>query len=312
MMMKQSFLQKMWRTLPILIASLALAGTAGADLKIVTTIPDLADFAGRIGRDKVSVSSLARGPEDPHNVMMRPSMISSLRAADLFVVLGFDLEHAYAPALVRESRNRAIQPGARGYLDCSLSVTPLEVPTSLSRSEGDIHPRGNPHYNLDPLRMKRAAEAMARKMGELDPPNAAFYTQNAATLGAELEKRTAEWKRRIGTRRFVAYHPVWAYFAERFGVEPVATIQPKPGIEPGPRYVDALIARMKGEGIGLIVKESYFGDRLPQQIARSTGARVVTVAVQVHATRAAPDYFAMIDQIVAAFDQNGKPGKQGE
>lgn len=302
-MILKDYFTPLGKGLALLVLGAMLAVPARAELNIVTSIPDLADFAGRIGGDKVRVASLANGPEDPHHVMMRPSMISRLRAADLFVVLGFDLEHAYAPALVRESRNRAIQPGMPGYLDCSLAVTPLEVPTSLSRSEGDVHPRGNPHYNLDPLRMKKAAEAMARKMGELDPPNAAFYTANANALGGELERRTVEWKRRIGVRRFVAYHPVWAYFADRFGVGMAATIQPKPGIEPGPKYVEALIARMKGEGLDLIVHESYFGDRLPQQIARATGARVVTVAVQVRATKAAPDYFAMIDQLVAAFEK---------
>lgn len=295
-----------FKTFAPLAALLLLAFAAAAQaapIKVVTTLPDLADFANRIGGDKVEVTAMASGVEDPHNVLMRPSMVSKLAQADLFIVLGFDLEHAYAPALLIESRNRKIQVGTPGYLDCSRAVSPREVPKSLDRSEGDVHPQGNPHYNTDPQRMKIVAGEIADSLAAIDPANGPLYQANARKLQAQLDVKIAGWKRKLAGKdiRFVSYHPVWVYFAERFGVQPVGTIQPKPGIEPGPRYVQELIARMKAEKVGLIVKESYYSDRLPKQIAAATGARVVSVPIQVHGTREATDYFAFIDAVVNAF-----------
>lgn len=291
--------------LSAIIAFATLATASASALKVVTTIPDLADFATRIGGEKVVVTALASGVEDPHNILLRPSMVSKLREADLFIVLGFDLEHAYAPALLAESRNRKIQPGTGGYLDCSRAISPRDVPKSLNRSEGDIHPLGNPHYNTDPLRMKIVAGEIAKSLSALDPASAPLFQANARKLAEQLDAKIVEWKAKLTDTRFISYHPVWVYFAERFGVQPAGTIQPKPGIEPGPRYVEELIARMKAEKIQLIVKESFYSDRLPKQIAAATGARLVSVPIQVHGTKEATDYFTFMDAVVNAFA--GKP-----
>lgn len=287
------------------LTALLTAAAHAAPLKVVVTIPDLADFTTRIGGDKVQVYAMASGVEDPHNILMRPSMVTKLAQADLFIVLGLDLEHAYAPALLAESRNQKIQLGTRGYLDCSHGISVREVPKSLDRSEGDVHPHGNPHYNTDPGRMRIVAGEIAERLAELDPSDAAFFQANAKVLQAQLDAKIAEWKQKLAgkTIRFISYHPVWPYFAERFGVLPVGTIQPKPGIEPGPRYVDDLIARMKAGNVRLIVKESFYSDRLPKQIAAETGARLVSIPIQVHATKEASDYFAFMDAVVNAFAQ---------
>jgi zinc/manganese transport system substrate-binding protein len=289
----------------VLFAALAaIASSASATpLKIVTTLPDLADLTQKVAGGKADVTAMASGMEDPHNVLMKPSMISKLQQADLLVVIGLDLEHAYAPALLLESRNQKIQLGKSGYLDCSKAISVREVPKSLDRSEGDVHPFGNPHYNLDPLRMKQATLAIAQRMAELDPANGAFFQANAKKVAADLDVHIAQWKAKLAGKniKFISYHPDFAYFAERFGVQHVGTIQPKPGIEPGPRYVDELIARMKQEGVKLIVKESFYSDRLPNQIAKATGAKVVSAPIMVHGTPAAKDYISFVDTLVNTF-----------
>src|SRR5204862_1907281 len=127
----------------------------------------------KVGGSSAEVYTMASGLEDPHNVLMKPSMISKLQQADLFIVMGLDLEHAYAPALLNESRNQKIQLGQLGYLDCSKGIAVREVPKSLDRAEGEQHPHGNPHYNLDPGRMKIAAVEIADRMAQLDPANGA-------------------------------------------------------------------------------------------------------------------------------------------
>jgi zinc/manganese transport system substrate-binding protein len=246
---------------------------------------------------------MSSGVEDPHNVLMRPSMVTKLAQADLFVLMGLDLEHAYAPALLMESRNQKIQLGARGYLDCSKGISVREVPKSLDRSEGDVHPMGNPHYNTDPVRMKIVAKEIADRLSQLDPADSAMFQKNAADLQVKLDTKIAEWKAKLAGKdiHFISYHPVWPYFAERFGVHPDGTIQPKPGIEPGPRYIDELISKMKAGNIHLIIKESFYSDRLPKQIAAATGARVESVPILVHGTKDAQDYISMMDHIVNAF-----------
>ena len=293
----------MKKLLTLAMLALFAAIAHAAPLKVVATIPDLGDIAKTVGGGTVEVYTMASGLEDPHNVLMKPSMISKLQQADLFIVMGLDMEHAYAPALLAESRNQKIQLGKLGYLDCAKGISVRDVPKSLDRAEGEQHPIGNPHYNLDPGRMKIVAAEIADRMGQLDPANAGTYTANAKAFGAQLEAKFAGWRVKLAGKniKFVSYHPDMVYFAERFGLTHVATIQPKPGVEPGPRYIEELIARMKQENVTLIAKESFYSDRLPSQIAKATGARVISVPIMVHGTKSAADYISFIDTLVNAF-----------
>jgi ABC-type Zn uptake system ZnuABC Zn-binding protein ZnuA len=288
------------RILTVILCGLAAIAQA-APLKVVATVPDLADLTRKVGGDQVDVFSMASGREDPHNVPMRPSSITKLQQADLFIELGLDLEHAYAPALLAESHNQRIQRGQAGFLDLSGGVRPLEVPTSLDRSLGELHAQGNPHYNTDPVYGQMMVQVIANKLAELAPANAAQFKANAAAYNKELGAKIAEWRTKIpkGTK-FVSYHPDLIYFAQRFGLEQIGTIQPKPGIEPGPRYIDDLAAKMKSEGVKLILKESFYSDRVPNELAKRTGAKVVSVPILVNGMPAAKDYISMIDTIVNA------------
>lgn len=288
------------KTLLLLFASCAFVHAA--PLKVVTTVPDIADITRKVGGDQVDVFAIASGREDPHNVPMRPSAITRLQQADLFIVMGLELEHSYAPAMLAESRNQKIQRGRPGFLDLSGGVRPLELPKSLDRSEGDVHPNGNPHYNLDPVYGQMMAKVIAARLGELVPGSAAKFTANAAAFNAQLGGKIAQWRAQLGKgTKFVSYHPDLIYFAARFGLQQVGTIQPKPGIEPGPRAIDELVARMQSEGCKLIVKESFYSDRLPNELAKRTGAKVVSVPILVNGTSAAGDYLGLIDAVVNAF-----------
>ena len=282
-----------------LIAQIALAS---GRLQVVASNRDMADFASQVGGALVDVTSLANGLEDLHNVLMKPSMITRLAKADLFIAQGLDLEHAYAPALLAESRNPKIQWGKPGYLDASAGIPVLDVPASLDRSEGDQHAQGNPHYNLDPERCKIAVRNIAKKLAELDPAHAADYAANADRYAGVLDAKLAEWRAKLAGKqiKFITYHPDFAYFADRFGVDYAGTIQPKPGIEPGPRSVESLIQKMKDQDVKLILKESFFSDRFPREIADRTGARLVSVPVQTGALPGATNYVAMVGMIVDA------------
>jgi zinc/manganese transport system substrate-binding protein len=277
----------------------------GAPLNIVVTIPDLADITRQVGGDQVDVFCIASGREDPHNVPLKPSAITRLAKADLFIQLGLGLEHAYAPALVKESRNQKIQPGTDGFLDLSGGVKPLDVPASVDRKGGDVHPNGNPHYNTDPVYGQMIARGIASKLGQIRPESKALFKANAEKYAAMLQSKLAGWKAKLAGKniKFVCYHPDLSYFAARFGLTQVGTIQPKPGVEPGPKDIEALAAKMKQQDVKLIVKESFYSDRIPNELAKMAGAKVVNIPIMVNATPEAKDYVAMIDTLVNAFSK---------
>ncbi len=276
-----------------------------APLNVVVTLPDLADIARKVGGDQVEVYCIASGREDPHNVPLKPSAITKLAKADLYIQLGLGLEHAYAPALVKESRNQKIQQDGHGFLDLSGGVKPLNVPTSVDRKGGDVHPNGNPHYNTDPVYGQMIARGIAAKLGQLRPESAAMFKANGDQFASMLQGRIGGWKSKLAGKgiKFVSYHPDMIYFAARFGLTQVGTIQPKPGIEPGPRDIQALAAAMQQQGVKLIVKESFYSDRIPNELAKITGAKVVNVPIMVNGVPAAKDYVSLIDTLVNAFAQ---------
>ncbi len=166
-----------------------------------------------------------------------------------------------------------------------------------------MHPNGNPHYNTDPVYGQAMVSRIAEKLSELSPANAGQFKANAAAYNAQLGAKIAQWRAKIGGKgiKFVSYHPDLIYFAARFGLNQIGTIQPKPGIEPGPRYIDELAARMQSQGVKLIAKESFYSDRVPNELAKRTGASVISVPIMVNGTKDAGDYISMIDAIVNAF-----------
>lgn len=276
---------------------------SAAPLKIVTSVPDLADFARRVGGNSVEVLSLASGKENPHAVPLRPSYIAKIRSADLFIQMGLDMEHAYAPALLAEARNLKLQPGKEGFLDLGEDVQAIGVPVVFDRADGDVHSKGNPHYNLDPVQAQRMVRAIGVRLAALRPAEAVQFRANADLYVKEIEERLGSWKARLSGKsvRFISYHPDFAYFAQRFGVRQEGTIEPKPGIEPGPAHIEALVRNMQSRKVGLIVKESFYSDRVPLELARRTGAVVVSVPIFVGATPEARDYLSMMDALVSGF-----------
>jgi len=246
-------------------------------IRVVTTIPDLADITKQIGKELVEVESLTRGVEFMHAVPVKPSFVPKLNRANILVAMGLDLEISWLPALLEPASNAKILPGQSGHIDCSTGITVLEVPKSIDRAEGDVHPKGNPHYNLDPLNGKVIARNIADGLGRNYPQHKAIFEKNLAAYLSELDKAIARWQTLAaplkGTK-FVAYHSDWAYFANRFGLQQVGSIEVKPGIEPTPNHLIGLAQKMQQEKIPLIIYGPQ-SDRYPKQLAGQSGAVVV-------------------------------------
>jgi zinc/manganese transport system substrate-binding protein len=279
---------------------LLLASLTGADakLRVVATIPDLADMARNIGGDLLEIKSLATGVEDIHAVPMKPSFAILLNRADVLLLVGLEVEHAFLPALLDAARNPKILPSAPGYIDCSIYVTPLEVPKSIDRALGDVHPMGNPHINLDPVAGKAMARAMADGLVRNAPEHEATFKKNLAAYLTTLDAAIARWQREAMPLRgvkFISYHPDLIYFAQRFGMEPAGTIEIRPGVDPTPSHIVALEERMQREGVKLVVRERHYPAGLAETVARRTGAKLIELPVMVGGVPEAKDYVSFID-----------------
>jgi zinc/manganese transport system substrate-binding protein len=287
------------RSFAFLFLLLLAPAIASAQLKVVATTEDLGSIATEIGGDKVSVTSLAKGYQDPHFVDPKPSFILAVSRADLLIVVGRELEAGWLPPLLTSSRNSKIQPGSKGYLDASSTVKILEIPAGqITRAMGDVHPFGNPHYWLEPGNGRRMAQAIRDKLSELSPNDKAVFAQRYTDFDQRLAAAEKRWDTAMapykGTK-IVTYHRSWPNFMERFGLEVIGYVEPKPGIPPSPAHTIELIAEMKRQNAKLIVVEPYFDLKTPQAVANQTGGKVLVLAPSVGGAKEASDYIKLFD-----------------
>lgn len=323
-------------------------------LRIVTSLPDYAWAAREIGGDLVRVDAIAKGNQDAHFVRPRPSYSLLLRDADLFVTTGLDLE-LWVPTLLDAAGNRAVLEGGAGYVAAWPGIELLQIPTTLSRSEGDVHIYGNPHIHTEPLNMILIARNILAGLERVDPANSETYRQRELALedrlhrrlfgdelvdllggetlarlarsgrlhdfleskeypagsGRTLADRIGGWLRTAAPlrgRKIIGYHKNWIYFGNRFGLDFVGYIEPKPGIPPTPRHVETMIDLIRNQGIRVILSANYFDPVKPQSIADRTGARLVVVPLSTTGEPGVDSYENLIDtwisRLVAAFQES--------
>jgi len=272
-----------------------------AKIRIVATLTDLADLARNIGDDLVEVHSLATGVEDTHGVPMKPSFVPMMNQADLLLLVGFECEHAFLPGLLEASKNPRIQRDRAGYIDCSKGIIPRDVPKSTEHYAGDVHPYGNPHYMLDPVLAKTAIQNIYNALVEFAPQYQGEFTRNRDAYLAKLNAKIAEWEKEVKPLKgvkFVSYHEHWPYFADRFGLDYFGTIELRPGIDPTPRHIEELIAKMKVEHVPIVVREPQFPERVPKRIAEQTGATLITLPIMPGGVPNTETYIKMMNYII--------------
>jgi ABC-type Zn uptake system ZnuABC Zn-binding protein ZnuA len=288
--------------LPVLLAALVGPSSAlAADTRsnVITTTEDLASIAREVGGDRISVESIARGYQDPHFVEAKPSFVLKLQKADLLIVVGRELEIGWLPPLIQQSRNAKIQPAAGGYLDASQGVRILDIPTGpVTRAMGDVHPLGNPHYWLDPENARVIARSIADKLGQLQPGDRTYFEQRLSAFGARLTDALKRWAAQMAPykgAKVVTYHRSFPNFAERFGLDIIGYVEPRPGIPPSPGHTFELIQEMKRQNVKLILVEPYFDLKTPESVARAVGGKVLTVPPSVGGVKEATDVIALFD-----------------
>jgi zinc/manganese transport system substrate-binding protein len=273
---------------------------AFAKIKIVATLGDLAAVAEEVGGEHVEVELLASPQEDPHFVDAKPSFVSEVARADLLVVNGMSLETGWLPTLVKNSRNSAVQEGAKGYFDASAHIERKGVPHGeVSRSQGDVHPEGNPHYTVAPRQMARVALALSKRLGELDSEHADAYRKQARSFAKKALKAAKIWEKKFAAipkkcRKVVVYHEAWNYLTDWLALEVVMPIEPKPGVPPNPRHVAKVFKKMKSGDIPAIIQMEYYPNSNTKLIAKRSDASLVRVDGQ---TREDQDYTSRVDKL---------------
>ncbi len=287
------------KSISFIALMLGLSGIAHAGvIRVVTTTTDLKSITELVGGNKVSVSSIATGYQNPHFVDPKPSYIIGLTNANLFVTVGLDLETGWSPQLLSSSRNPKIQKGSPGYVDASEGVGLLQVPNSLNRGEGDIHIYGNPHYWLDPLNGKVIARNIADGLERVDPSNKTFYEANLQAFFRKINDKLVEWQTKMAPykgSKIIAYHNEWCYFEKRFGLEIVDFMEPKPGIPPSPSQLVKVIKEVAANHIKVIISSPYFTTSSSDVVAKQTGVKELTLATSVNAFDGVNNYFDLFD-----------------
>jgi ABC-type Zn uptake system ZnuABC Zn-binding protein ZnuA len=280
------------------------ATPALADLKVATSLTDLASVAQFVGGKHVTAQSLCRGYEDPHFVPAKPSLMKAIQHADVFVSTGLELDGGWLPLVLPGSRNPKIQPGTGGFVDASQGVQVLEKPVgTVSRAEGDIHPLGNPHYYLDPKALEVVADHLAEVFSRLDPANATDYAANAKAFDERMDASLEKWEKELAPYKgaaIVPYHKNFIYFIDRFGLKEFGDVEPKPGIPPTPRHIAELAEAMKQSGVKVVVYGPYYKADASNEVAKRAGGVAVEVATEVGGLPGTDDVFSKFDTLVAS------------
>jgi len=284
-----------------LVLGLLAAGAAQADLRVFACEPEWAALAEELGGEHVEATSAITGQQDVHYIQARPSLISGVRRADLVVCTGADLEVGWLPLLLRQGGNPGVQPGRPGYFEAAAFVDMKEVPQKLDRAEGDIHPYGNPHIQLDPHNIARVADALAARLAEVDAENADDYARRHGDFATRWEAAIARWEERaapLAGKRIVTHHRSWVYLNDWLGLVELGNLESKPGIPPSAAHLATLLDTLEDQDLMAIVHSAYQSPRASEWLAGRTGAPVIVLPHTVGSVAGADDLFAMFEALV--------------
>ena len=290
-------------TLPLLaLAAMLAMAPAHAALKILATTPEWASLSKEIGGDKVDVYAATSAFQDVHRVEAKPSLVARARSADLVVATGAQLEIGWLPVLLQESGNARIQPGGAGYFEATSALRLLEVPTSVDRSLGDIHPQGNPHAQLDPHNIALVAKALTAKLTLTDAANAAYYTARGADFQTRWQAAIVKWEAAAASLKgvpVIVIHRDQVYLCHWLGLVELAAIEPKPGVPPTAGYLAQLVVTLNATPAKMILRNAYNDSKAADWLSERVHFPVVTLPYTVGGTPDAKDLFGLFDDTVS-------------
>jgi zinc/manganese transport system substrate-binding protein len=296
----------MRRIIVFLTLILALQISKAGQINVVATYGYIADIVQRIGNGHVEVASLARGDYNPHVIIPKPSYIAKMRRADLLIINGGQLEIGWLPPILNQANNGNVQPGERGFLDLSTHVHLIDVPSSVSRELGDVHPEGNPHFYLDPKNIPIIAQAIAVKLSEIDPDHSADYRANNTEFAKIWEQKMKEWNEKMKSLKgvkVIEYHKVFDYFLHSFEFVIAGTIEPMPGIPPTTKHIGEVEKLIEREKVKYIFQDVYNPQDASQYLSKRLGVKMVILPHDVGAVKEADNIVSLFDELTRRITQ---------
>ena len=288
---------------PLALSLMALLSQpALAALNVLACEPEWGALAQEIAGDKATVHSATTALQDPHRIEARPSLIARARNADLIVCTGSEMEAGWMPLLLAQSGNARIQPGTPGFLETAPLVPRLDIPKVLDRSQGDIHPGGNPHIHLDPRNVAKVAEVLRDRLIQIDPANAGTYNARSSAFLARWRDATGRWEARAAPLRgltLVVHHKNLSYLNAWLGLREVGSLEPKPGIPPTTAHLAELVARMQTAPAKAIVYAAYNNPQAAEFLSERTKIPAVMLPFTVGGSDGAKDLFGLFDDTLA-------------
>jgi len=290
-----------------LLAALTLQ--AQAALNVVACEPEWAALARELGGDKVNATSATTALQDPHRIEARPSLIARMRNADLLVCTGMELEVGWLPVLVQQSGNARLAPGAPAHFEAGRYITPIELPTRLDRADGDVHAGGNPHIQQDPRNIAKVAVALAARLAQIDPANAATYQARLADFQGRWSAAVQKWEQQARPLKgvaVVAHHKNMGYLWGWLGLREVATLEPKPGVEPSVGHLTELKSQQTRQPAKMVVRAAYEDPRASKWLSDEAHIPAVALPFTVGGNDKALDLFGLFDSTVALLLEGAK------
>lgn len=287
----------------MLALMLLVPALAGAELRVFACEPEWAALAAEIGGDRVEVYAATTALQDPHYIQARPSLIAKLRQADLLVCSGAQLEIGWLPALLRKANNPRVMPGSRGYFEASSFVLRLDATGNVDRSQGDIHPLGNPHIQTDPRNILAVGRALAERMSIIDSEYSVSYDENLKFFIDNWTAAIERWEAQASAlrgKRIITHHKSWVYLERWLELEEVANLEAIPGLPPTASHLSRLLGRFAEGGADVIIRSPYQDARPSEWLAERTGIPAIVLPLTVGGSERATDLYAWFEDIISS------------
>ncbi len=271
-----------------------------AKLRVFACEPEWASMLAELAGDKIDVDVATNALQDVHQIEAKPSLIAKIRSADLAVCDGAELEIGWLPKLIQQSGNQKVASGPGSFMAASQIVT-LEKPTALDRANGDVHPEGNPHVQMDPHRMLTIAKALSARLAQLDPTNAAVYQQRFVDFSTRWAAAIARWTAKavpLKGRNVVVHHNSWIYLTAWLGMKQIGALEPKPGVPPTSGHLASLIDITKSSNTLAIIRAAYQDPKASEWLSDHTGVPAVSLPFTVGGDAQAKDLFGLYDSTI--------------
>ena len=275
---------------------------ANAALNVFACEPEWGALAIELGGDKVNVFNATNALQDVHHIEAKPSLVAQLRKADLLICTGAELEVGWLPVILRQSANDKLKVGKPGNFEATRFVRMLEIPSRLDRADGDVHAGGNPHIQTDPRNIAKVAEALAQRLAEIDTVNAGFYEKRYQDFSLRWQEAMKRWQVQAAPLKGVAIvvqHKGFPYLEDWLGLKEVATLEPKPGVEPSSTHLAAVLAQLQQQPAKMVIRAAYNSDRPSQWLSERAKIPAVALPFSVGGTDNAKDLFSLFDDTIA-------------